>query len=60
MRFCLGGVLEPHFKDYPVLGRKALQYSTWLQIVKLLVKEPNRTSERDSKLEIMIKKLSTI
>lgn len=28
------GVLEPHFKDYPVLGRKALQYSTWLQIVK--------------------------
>ncbi len=52
--------LVPHFKDYPLLGRKALQYSTWLKIVKTLAKEPQRTTERDCKVEILIKKLSNL
>jgi len=32
--------LIPHFLNYPLEGRKLLQYSIWMKIVKMLVEEP--------------------
>lgn len=50
----------PHFEDYPLQGRKTLQYSTSIQIVNILATEQVRTLERDSKVEKLIKELSSL
>lgn len=49
-----------HFENYPLQGRKTLQYSTWIQIVNILATEQVRTLERDSKVEKLIKELSSL
>lgn len=46
--------LIPHFKDYPLIGHKALQYSLWIKIVYILNNEVN-TVQRDLKVEKLIK-----
>ena len=55
-----GDKLIPHFIDYPIIGRKALQYSIWIDIVNILTMEPKRTLERDNKINILINKLSDL
>lgn len=49
-----------HFENYPLQGRKTLQYSTWIKIVNILATEQVRTLERDSKVEKLIKELSSL
>jgi uncharacterized coiled-coil protein SlyX len=52
--------LVPYFYTYKLEGRKALQYSIWLQIVNILVTEQTRTLERDQKVNELIKELSNL
>ena len=49
--------LIPHFKYYPLVGHKSLQYSAWLKIVYFL-NDQVRTDKRDIELEILKKDLS--
>lgn len=51
--------LVPHFKNYPLVGNKALQYSAWLKVVYLL-NDQVRTDIRDIELERLIKELSSL
>lgn len=51
-------MLIPYFENNPLLGRKALQFSTWIKIVDILGPEQIRTKERDRKVENLIKNLS--
>ncbi len=53
-------ILVPYFNNSPLQGRKALQYSIWIQIVNILAAEEKRTPERDSKIDNLIKKLSSL
>jgi len=52
--------LIPHFINYPLEGRKVLQYSILINIVNILVIEPIKTLERDNKVYDLIKKLSNL
>lgn len=52
-------ILIPHFKDYSLVGYKALQYSLWIKIVCILNNE-EKTEQRDQKIEKLIKELSDL
>lgn len=50
-----------HFNNNPLEGRKALQYSIWIEIANTLVAEQKRTEERDTKkINNLIKELSNL
>jgi hypothetical protein len=53
-------IIIPYFENNPLLGRKALQFSTWIKIVDILATEQIRTKERDRKVENLIKNLSEL
>lgn len=53
-------LLTPYFKNNPLQGRKALQFSIWIEIVNILVTEGIRTKERDIRIESLIKRLSNL
>jgi hypothetical protein len=42
-----------------LLGFKSLQYFIWIKIVNILVLNPKRSLERDNKLDLLIKELSS-
>lgn len=50
----------PYFNNYPLEGRKALQYAIWIKIVNILETEQKRTVERDTKIDNLIKELSDL
>lgn len=52
--------LIPYFNNCPLQGHKAVQYSIWIEIVKILATEQVRTPARDSKVESLIKELSEL
>lgn len=52
--------LVSYFVNYPLEGRKALQYKIWLQIVNILETEQIRTLERDQRVNQLIKELSNL
>jgi len=52
-------IIIPHFTKYSLLGFKSLQYLIWIKIVNILVLEPKRSLERDNKLDLLIKELSS-
>ena len=52
--------MVPHFSKYSLLGFKNLQYLIWIKIVNILVLESERNLERDKKLDILIKELSSL
>jgi len=52
--------IVPYFENYPLYGHKALQFSTWIQIVNILAMEQVRTTDRDNKVEKLIKDLSSL
>jgi hypothetical protein len=42
------------------MGRKDLQYSIWIKIVKIFIMESKRTLERDNKIKLLIEQLSNL
>jgi hypothetical protein len=52
--------LVPHFTDHPLDGNKVLQYNIWIQIVQILIENPERSQERDNKIGILIRDLSNL
>lgn len=52
-------ILISYFDNYPLEGYKALQYQSWIKIVKLLADQP-KSEQRDLEVEKLIKKLSEL
>ena len=52
--------LIPHFFNYPLGGNKLLQYNIWIEIIKIFIKTPKRSLERDNTINNLIKNLSNL
>lgn len=56
----LAKFILPFFEQYPLMGFKQLQYNIWVKAVKLIIKSPSYSVEREVQLTAIITELKAL